>query len=306
MKSRLFGLVVLFSCLLLSPTAGAQKKKQKTSQAPTSVALPDQEIQTEIGPFAFRNLVLGQNPLFRYTESLILDGMVINGTQKTWRVAYFEGQFLNSGGAVVERVHLSYVQIAPGNAKPLSDIQSLSLPVMFLNGSPDGGFRIVYLGGEIDTTFRLQLTKPIESESLSVEDANIAILFSLANTSVGFALQNKTDGPIKIDWNQVSFIDPQGTSHNVTHEGVKYTDANSSKPPTVIPPTAKAVDSIVPADYVYFTSGEHGGWSTHYILPRAPVGASMKGKSFSVYMPLEINGTGKNYLFTFRIADVLY
>ncbi len=306
MKNRFFGLAVLLGCIVLSPAAGAHKKKQKPSQAPTSVALPDQEVQTEIGPFVFRNLVVGQDPSFRYTESLKLDGMVVNGTPKTWRVAYFEGQFLDSGGGVVERVPMSYVQIAPGVGKPLSDIQSLSTTVMFLNGSPNGGFRILYKGGEIDTTFRLQLTKPIESESLTMEDANIAIGFGLTNTSVGVALQNKTDGPIKIDWNQVSFIDPQGTSHNVTHEGVKYTDANSSKPPSVVPPTAKVVDSIVPADNVYFTSGQYGGWGTHYILPRAPLGASLKGKSFSVYMPLEINGTSKNYLFTFRIADVLY
>ncbi len=305
MISRLLGLVILLFCIALVPTEAAQKKKPKPGRAPTSVALPDQDVQTEIGPFSFRNLVLEQDPQFRYTVSLKLDGVALNGTTKTWRVANFEGQFLNSGGAVVERVPLSYVQIAPGIAKPLSDLPSLSTPV-FLNGTPDGAFRIVYKGGEIDTTFRLQLTKPTESESLSVEDANIAIVFSLASTSVGFALQNKTDGPIKIDWNQVSFIDPQGTSHSVTHEGVKYTDANSSKPPTVVPPTAKVVDSIVPADNVYYTPGQYGGWSTRYIFPRAPLGASLKDKSFSIYMPLEINGTGKNYLFTFKIAAVLF
>lgn len=306
MHSRCLCLEVLFLCAALGPVAGAQKKP-KTSQSPTSVALPDEEVQTEIGPFSFRNLALEQDSIGGIRLStLVLNGVARNGTPKTWRVIYFEGQFLNSVGDVVEKVLLDYVQIAPGVSKPLSDLPSAKKSVMFLNGSPDGGFRIVYKGGEIDTTYRLRLTKPAESPSLSAEDANITIAFSLTNTSVGLALQNKTDGPIKIDWNQVSFIDPEGTSHNVTHEGVKYTDANSTKPPTVVPPTARVVDSIVPADNVYYTSGRYGGWSTRYILPRAPSGASMRGKSFSVYLPLEINGSGKNYLFTFKIEDVLY
>src|ERR1035441_4944792 len=114
MHSRFLCLKVLFLCAALGPVAGAQKKP-KASQAPTSVALPDEEVQTEIGPFSFRNLLLEQDSIGGIRLStLVLNGVALNGTPKTWRVIYFEGQFLNSVGVVIEKVLLSYVQIAPG------------------------------------------------------------------------------------------------------------------------------------------------------------------------------------------------
>jgi len=247
-----------------------------------TVELPDQEVETEVGSFSFRNLILRHDAGGCLFSTMKLHGAVINGTGKTWRSVYFDCQFLNSGGGVVDRVPVQFNQIAPGTGTPVSELPSLSKLLTFPGGLPEGDFRIIYKGGEIDTKYVLHLTRPIESDSLSVEDANMSILFSPANGAMGFTLRNKTEGPIRIDWNQASYIDSEGISHSVK-------GAASNRPLTVIPPTAKIVDSIA-----------------GHILPHAPLRAPLQGKSIGIYLPMEINGSIRNYLFTFRIADVLY
>jgi hypothetical protein len=42
------------------------------------------------------------------------------------------------------------------------------------------------------------------------------------------------------------------------------------------------------------------------MFPNGDAARELKGKSFGVFMPLEINGTIKNYTFTVKITDVIY
>lgn len=58
---------------------------------------------------------------------------------------------------------------------------------------------------------------------------------------------------------------------------------------------------MYPSDAVAMVGGE---WMTPMLFPEAPKAALFKGKSFSVFMPLEINGATRNYNFVFRIDDI--
>lgn len=40
------------------------------------------------------------------------------------------------------------------------------------------------------------------------------------------------------------------------------------------------------------------------LFPDAPKAAALKGKSFFLFMPIEINGATKNYNFVFVIDDI--
>ena len=66
--------------------------------------------------------------------------------------------------------------------------------------------------------------------------------------SFTMSLNNKTDNPIKIDWNQVSYVDISGMSHRIIHSGVKYIGRENPQSPTIIPPTAKIADIVFPTD----------------------------------------------------------
>jgi hypothetical protein len=99
------------------------------------------------------------------------------------------------------------------------------------------------------------------------------------------------------------------------HSGVKYTEREKPQVQTVVPPTARLEDILIPVDHVYFgyerklkwIDNQEEKWTSTPLFPsledkKASKDAlNYKGRSFSVFIPLEINGAVKNYLFTFSI-----
>jgi hypothetical protein len=147
------------------------------------------------------------------------------------------------------------------------------------------------------------MVKPAESKSLAYDDDTLNVVFGVSRKGVTFTLKNKTEGPLKIDWNQWSYVDVDGKSHKVFHRGVAYKDKETSLPPSTIPPTAALEDLIVPTDSVVWSNAENG-YRTLDLLPHTPDASTLVGKTLSVFMPLEVNGSVKNYLFSFKITNV--
>jgi hypothetical protein len=141
----------------------------------------------------------------------------------------------------------------------------------------------------------------------------IKIFFIKIYKKFGFTLQNKTDHSIKIIWDEAVYVDPNGSSGRVMHAGVKYIDRNNPQPPTVIVKNANIDDMIVPTDNIYYVSGQYGGWRTKPMLPnRANTQEELNaltqqyiGKEVRVLLPLEIQGTVNEYIFTFKVEDFI-
>jgi hypothetical protein len=297
--------ITVLACAVISPSyAQKAKKGAKQPPPPTSVSLPDKTVETELGTFEFTNLALGQPETYGIKMPwLNLTGTATNKTTRKWISVFFDFEFIGGNGNPVYTVHLHYLNLESGQSTRLGLMESGEMVDFSNTGQPTGGFRIKYVTGEIDIPYEARMQKPSPSNSGTFEDSSIRVTFALHDSSFSFSLQNKTDSPIRIDWNQVSFIDPGGTAHAVTHDGVKYADASSAKPPTVVPPLARVSDSIVPADNVHFESGEYGGWRTNHLLPHTPKFAGVKDIPLGIYMPLEIKGSTKDLSFTFNVSD---
>lgn len=165
-------------------------------------------------------------------------------------------------------------------------------------------YEVQLLKAEMKGTYKVSLIKPSESESLAFEDESLSIQWQFTGSKLLFELRNKTDNPISIDWNQVSYVDSEGNAKKITHDGVKYANRTDPQPVTTLPPSAKIQDVIIPVDNVRYVEGF--GWTTGSLFPIGEEGRLYKGKNFSVFFPLEINGTKKNYSFKFQILDVIY
>jgi len=101
----------------------------------------------------------------------------------------------------------------------------------------------------------------------------------------GFAIEvkNSTSGNIRINWNNCSISDAEGT-YRVFLSGQKYVNANDPIPPLVIPPNGKVNRTVCSADHVeYVTWGK-----TWRINP-------MKGLEFTVVLCIEDSGN-ENYV----------
>lgn len=143
------------------------------------------------------------------------------------------------------------------------------------------------------------------------EDDYIDIVWYVGWNQLYFTLKNKSGHTLKINWDDISFVDVNGKAGRVMHSGVKYTDRNNSQPPTSIPNGASIDDILLPTDNVYFVSG--GGWREKHLLPcvyktpetfnsEAP---SLIGKTITVMMPIMIENVQNDYIFTFSIDKLL-
>ena len=300
--NRLIALV-----LVATISSWAAKKPKAKPEPPQPIAMHDEVVETGNGVFTFTRMALTPNILpYLGLSGYKLNGVVRNDSGHAWRAASFKIRFLDSSGnsILLAEVPLSYVGVKQGIAAPMTLIPDYH--VNFFDTPPSGGFQIVFEYGELDVAYKYRMTKPLDTDSLSFEDADILTAFVIQDSGITPAVLNKTNDPVKIDWNQVSIVDIFNASHGVTHEGVKYADAAASKPPTIIPPSAKMTDTVIPADNVHFTSGQYGGWSTAHLIPRGTDPGAAKSKTLGLFMPLEIKGVTKNYLFQFQITDVIY
>ena len=145
------------------------------------------------------------------------------------------------------------------------------------------------------------------------EDDYIDIVWYVGLKQFNFTLKNKSGHTLKINWDDVSYVDVKGQVGRVMHSGVKYVDRNSSQPATTVPKGASISDILLPTDNVYYVSGQYGGCRESYLVPcvyntpeafnaEAP---SLVGKTMTVMMPIMIENVQNDYTFTFNIEKLL-
>lgn len=151
-----------------------------------------------------------------------------------------------------------------------------------------------------------------EDENVSkykYEDDFIEISWYVNSKRFMFDLVNKTDYTIKINWDEVTYINPNGEAKRVIHEGVKYADRNETQAITTIPRGARISDFLIPSENIEYNTSV--GWVEKNIIPvsfdsKAEAEASLdryKGKKLSVMMPLKIENVQNDYLFEFKVGD---
>ncbi len=147
--------------------------------------------------------------------------------------------------------------------------------------------------------YHLFLINNSSGDSLIYKDDNIEIRFTLYS-NINFQLNNIDNAPIIIDWNKVSIVMPDGTSHKIIHNGVKYIDRGEKMSKTTIPPNAKIKDEIVPIENIEMI-GSH--WRSKALFRHNPKSKKrLNNKTFSIFMPIELSsGNINNYNFKFKI-----
>lgn len=291
-------IVILFFTVLFSLSAFAAPHKRNQ---------PDQTIDTPVGKFTLTKLTT-----FHMWSTLIIEGDLANETSKTWDNLAFAIELTDKNGKVVPKKppQPTVLSVDPNASTQMHVLHSfapgahIKMKFDIVDIKADGdtlNLAFKYALGEYPLTYKLALTKPSTSDNLLFTDDNIALVFIPGKTSLDFVLQNKSDAPIKIDWNTVSFVSPAGLAQGVIHNGIKLVDRTAPKAPSMVPPRAKVNDIIIPVENVEYVENE---WVTHPLLPAGPLGLQAAGQEFSVFMPLDVGGTTKNYNFVFKIVSV--
>ena len=142
------------------------------------------------------------------------------------------------------------------------------------------------------------------------QDKFIDITWFYNRNSLDFKLYNKTDYPIKIDWNEVSYIDYDSLTKKIVHKDVNLVDMSKFMPCSMIPRKSYIEESIVPTNKIGFVPDY--GWVNGEFLPSTfkennkkidEIASSFVGKHFMVLLPIYIEDVRNDYLFVFKITS---
>jgi hypothetical protein len=128
-------------------------------------------------------------------------------------------------------------------------------------------------------------------------DRYLALALDLSKKTFSVSLENLTSQPIKLDWNNCSFVDADRQSHRVIHSGVKFVDRELPMAPLTIPPGASYSEILTPSDHARLWP-KPLYWQVSELLPEAH---TKNGKCVTVFMPLVVGGVTRNYSFRLKI-----
>jgi hypothetical protein len=284
--------------LLIVPTPAIAQEADGQS------SFPDFKAETAVGSFSFSGV-----RLLREGSRTKLQGTITNQTGHDWPIAWFDLKANDGAGGVAKLPGVRLSNFA--NATDQKFSQPLSVSSSFQLASITaaltfGRYRLAYV---------ISLTKPIASETMRYEDPRVSISFLVSSAGIGIDLKNRAGSSLRIKWDEAAYVNSEGETQKVMHNGVRFIERNSAQLPTIVPPLASYSDVIVPTNLVEYSSpgeGIGGGWSTSEFLPsgyangltaQSP-GTQWKGRTLGVYLPMEIAGKTTEYMFRFLIKDV--
>lgn len=94
----------------------------------------------------------------------------------------------------------------------------------------------------------------------------ISILWICLDKQISFTLKNLSSSTIKINWDNVCYIDESNESSGVIHKGIRYMDAGKPMAASAIPKDAELSDLIAPTNKVYYNESEERLYSLSSLI----------------------------------------
>jgi hypothetical protein len=258
------------------------------------------EVSSPYGSFLFKNVGV--------TSNGVVSGTVENKTSRSWKYVQFLVYVKDKNGKYLKREydpeHYSLIagvrSLSKGQAgqiEPREPLLYLGVPGKFTD------FEIQFNETNSDFFFSyvFALVTPHENPAPAFNDDTMSITFNPSNQQIAFILKNLTGFPIGLEWDKMAYVDFDGSSHRVIHQGVRLMQKEAPQPSTTVAPGSSVEDFLYPSDRVSWNS-TISEWIEAPMWPSIP----SPGQKFGIFMPIDINGTIKNYMFTIKVADVQF
>ncbi len=172
--------------------------------------------------------------------------------------------------------------------------------------------------------YNFSLIEP-QNETMSFEEENVKFRFIPSPENISVLIENKSDHEIIFDRESAEFIDTKGVSNNVYYgsdyvdEVVNYQQYSRHAPIIKIAPNSES------SGYIWINN-----WADANLLGEGPTtypitshriynrleplfprhsfegkGEELTGSTFSLIIPIDIDGQISKYTFTFMIDDVI-
>ena len=141
------------------------------------------------------------------------------------------------------------------------------------------------------------------------EDDEIYLKAVFDNNVIDFNLVNKSNGTVRVLWDNGAYIDEIGASHRILHSSVKVVDKEKEQIPSVIAKGSQFSDNIFVSDYADIQGGALVykpllGYNSFRKQDEAEARlSSIKGTTVKLLLPIEIAGEMREYIFSFSCQN---
>jgi hypothetical protein len=167
----------------------------------------------------------------------------------------------------------------------------------FSGGS--GGNRYIY---------NYTLVEPVVNDQLLYKDDYVTIQFKLDESAIKFQLQNVTDVPVSIVWENVTLL-LNNRVFPVRNIATLYQTDLAHPPAVVIPPLGYIRDMVIPRDFI---AAEKGIWVEKDLFPTDDLGSPARkklimkyvGNQIKLVLPIKVGELVQDYSFTFKVKGI--
>ncbi len=150
---------------------------------------------------------------------------------------------------------------------------------------------------------KYRLLAPIPSDDLSFQDKTISMTLAVGEIAFQLGLKNLSEHPLKLLWERAEYTDIHARRFRLMHSGVRYQDRNNPVPDQVVLSGKALQDTITPIEHV-FVSPKTGKYEVKALLGHEGAGVSgLKGKTVTLFIPIEINRAIIPYIFKIQIVE---
>ena len=151
--------------------------------------------------------------------------------------------------------------------------------------------------------YRYDMISPANS-NFGVTTREVYLYFRPDTTSVGFRVENRLGVPVKIFWDESTFLDVYGRTYKAVHRGVTYDTKDMPQEPTYVRPGETYADFLIPVDLLNSPEAATGQ-GVRPLLPTDLSAQSMIGRVFGPNLVLGLeNDVRVSYDIRFKVASV--
>lgn len=117
-------------------------------------------------------------------------------------------------------------------------------------------------------------------------------------------LENLTKKTMKINWDEMTYVNPLGRAERLWHAYGRYIESDKEQVPTIIPSEKSILEPIIPVDNIYFNNG----WKEQYLLVYRTEDQKQLNNYFEkpvqIYLPIYVGEEKVEYIFNFTISEI--
>jgi len=167
----------------------------------------------------------------------------------------------------------------------------------------DGDSLTVTLEKLIRYRLKYRLVAPVQASELRFQDKSISISVSVGEQTFQMSLTNLTSYPMKILWERAEYTDVNSRPYRIMHSGIAYPNRNNLIPDQVVQSGGSVQEAVIPVKNVYMSQQKKGYDLKPLFTLDTEAAAGLKGRTFNLFIPVEVNRQIIPYNFKIAIED---